>query len=220
MRHKLVTVTPFLFLFTAATALATPAIARGPEKEDPADRSTEIAIGMLIGGIDVGNVDGTGVGVQVSLGRRFGDWVLSGEFAYLGISHQNDTEPEGSQTRASLISRYNLMSFGGDKTPIMGVFWLEGGLGMQRVAWDAGGILTRPDLALGFGFSWAGVLNRKKPEKRKTIGWFVGVRFHYAQSPATGEPEMVTCAGPCDRPTGPSRNDVSVMANFGLHWGQ
>jgi len=219
MRHRLIIASPLVLVAVASAAHAIPAIARGAKAEEPADRSTEIAVGMLIGGADVGPVTGTGFGVQLMLGRRFGDWTLFGELDYLGISHKNDAEPKGSQTRGALIGRYNLMSFGGDKVPIMGTFWLEGGLGVQRFAWDAGGVLTRPDAALGFGFSWSGVIDRHKPEKRKTIGWFIGVRLHYSQAPSTGEPQTPMCAGPCDHATGPSRNDVAVMADFGLHWG-
>lgn len=220
MSQKISFSIPFLLLLSASTAAATPAIARSPQPETPKDRSTEVAVGMLIGGASVGKVDGTGIGMQLSLGRRFGEWTLSGEFNYLGISHQNDTEPEGAITRGSLIGRYNIFRFGGGSTPIMGTLWMEGGLGVQRVTWDAGGVLTRPDVALGFGFSWAGILDKDNPKKKRTIGWFVAFRAHFAQAPRPDVAPPPMCAGPCDRATGPSRNDVSMFANFGFHWGR
>jgi len=220
MHQKLLISVPLLLVLTGSSAIASPIMARSPYPEKPKDRSTEVQVGMLIGGADVGDVTGSGVGMQLSLGRRYGEWTVSGEFNYMGISHRNDVEPEGTMSRVSMLGRLNVLEFGGGRTPIMGRLWMEGGLGVQRVAWDAGGILTRPDIAFGFGFSWAGILNRKEPKKKKTIGWFVAFRAHFAQAPKSTSAGAPMCAGPCDRATGPSRNDVSMFANFGFHWGR
>ena len=219
MRQKTIFTVPVLFLLAASPALATPMIARAPTPEEPKDRSTDIGVGMLLGGLAVGDLDGDAVGMQFSLGRRFGAWTVAGEFSYLGISHKEETKPPGTQTRVGLTGRYNILRFAGRKAPLMGTVWLEGGIGMERVRWDEGGVLTRPDAALGFGFTWAGVLDRRNPKKKKSIGWFAAFRVHFAQAPRMTTVSS-TCAGPCDRATGPSRNDVSMFANFGVHWGR
>jgi len=83
--------------------------------------------------------------------------------------------------------------------------WGEAGLGIQHIRWDAGGVWTRPDLALGFGATMLYL------GKAKHAGLSIGL------SDMTGAPAV--CGGPCDRATTPSSTDRSFMFDVTLPFG-
>jgi hypothetical protein len=89
---------------------------------------------------------------------------------------------------------------------------------MTRLAWDAGGTLTRPDVTLGFGLQLDKVIDRRA-DRPRMFGPYVGFRAHLARSPEEpdGDP---TCGGPCDEATHPSRNNVGLFFHFGVNWGK
>ena len=78
---------------------------------------------------------------------------------------------------------------------------------------SAGGVWTRRDLALGVGVS---VLSA---EADHHMGASLGVRVLLAgRSDVTGD-EPATCSGPCDRATGPTEIDRSIMVDLTFHFG-
>lgn len=90
--------------------------------------------------------------------------------------------------------------------------WAEGGLGVQHIRWDAGGVWTRPDLAIGLG---ASVLYLGK---KQHAGMTIGLRMLLAPR-NDGDGAPVACGGPCDHPTTPSRTDRSFMFEITLPFG-
>lgn len=211
-------------LFIAAAAQATPAtIATAPEDaEPPGDRRTEVNLGMLLGGSDIGGRRYSTIGVQLDAGRRFGDLVLLGEYSYRAVGEQ-DNPGRGALNRLGVTARYSLLRTRGtpDKRghrgPVSGDYWFEAGAGVQRVTWDLGGELTRPDLVLGFGWQLNAVIGRKSPEPRY-YGPYVSFRANVSRAPEASVDVPATCGGPCDQATQPSRNDVSLFFHFGFNW--
>lgn len=177
----------------------------------------EGGIGMLAGGFGVGPVSGSAIGAHLDGGVRAGRLALLGEydFASVGESTYDDPDPvRGQLHRLGANVRYSLAAFGGRQVPIRGDIWLEGGLGSQYVRWNGGGELERRDLAFGFGGQMTAMIGKDKPT---FFGFYYAFRGLLARAPADGkEPSMPTCAGPCDRPTGPSDWDVGAFFNFGL----
>ncbi len=204
-----------------APARATPSIA---VEAPPLERRTEVDVGFIVGGEDVGPSRRFTRGLQLDVGRRFGDLVLLAEYNYLGVG-EDSSSSTGTMSRVGLVARYSLLrtSGGADhrgrRGPLSGDFWLEAGGGVQRVAWDAGGVLTRPDAVLGVGWQLDGVIGGDDPRPRY-YGPYVAVRAHLARAPEPGDDVMPTCGGPCDRATRPSRNNVGLFFHFGINWGR
>lgn len=208
-------------LFTLTPSVhAQPVIAVDAKPPPPSDRRTEIDIGYLTGGGGIGTRERFQRGVSFALGRRFGDLALLGEYDYLAIGR---AEATGSESRFGLVARYSLLRTPGapddhGERPVMsGDMWIEGGAGYQRIAWDAGGTLRRPDVMLGFGAQLDGVFNRTSDEP-SWFGPFIAFRALLARSPEV-EAEA-TCGGPCDQPGRPSPNDVALFLHFGVNWGR
>ncbi len=212
---------PLILSALATGARATPSIA---VEATPPDRRTEVDVGFIVGGEDVGPSRRYTRGLQVDIGRRFGDLVLLAEYNYLGVG-DDSSGSTGTMSRGGLVARYSLLRTSGDpdhrgrRGPLSGDFWLEGGAGVQRIAWDAGGVLTRPDAVLGVGWQLNGVIGRDDPHPRY-YGPYVALRVHLTRAPEPGADVMPTCGGPCDRATRPSRNNVGFFFHFGINWGR
>ncbi len=216
-----------LFLVLVGLSLASPASATpymatsGEADAKPKFRKNELHIGMLAGGVDIGDVNGGGIGLGINAGLRFGDLMLLGQFDYLSVGeseYMNADARRGSQTRLGLAARYSVLDTGHSRHNPLGVnFWLEAGGGRQRVSWNGGGTLTRNDMVLGFGLQLNIKLKRNGKPPRY-LGPFFAFRTNIARAPEAGD-SIATCQGPCDTATGPSRNDLSFFGNFGLHWG-
>jgi hypothetical protein len=197
--------------FTHA-AWATPYIAT---EEKPRTRRTELHIGMLAGGSDIGDMHGPGVGLEVNAGMRLSDLTILGQLDYLGVGESRYTEDprRGDLMRLGLAAR-NPLALG---------FWLEAGGGRQRIAWDRGGTLTRNDLVLGFGVQLDAKLGSSSGKPRY-LGPYFAFRANMARAPeptdASDPMTTPTCGGPCDTATNPSATDISVFFNFGMHWGR
>lgn len=204
-------------------ASATPSIAtsdEAPKKE----RRTEVNVGLLAGGTDVGENSRYTVGIQAQAGRRFGDLILLGEFGYLGLG-RSDSANQGTMTRAGLTVRYSLLRTNNwskrpyKRSPVTGDYWVELGAGMERIAWDRGGVVHRPDLVMGFGWQMNVVIDRKS-NKPKYYGPFVAFRASGARAPESTLSMPSTCGGPCDTATPPPQNDISLMFHTGINWGR
>jgi len=218
MRTSLLVV---LFLTWSSAAAAAPYIATSKTPEEKGDRRTEVNLAMLVGGTDVGDDMRTSVGVQLDIGRRFGDLVVLGEYAHFGLGSET---PFGTMDRLGLVGRYSLLRTrgardGGKVAPVSGDYWFEGGAGVQRIRWEDGGTLTRPELVLGFGWQLDGVIGRESAKPRY-FGPFVAFRASVARAPDPDEGSTAICAGPCDSPSGPPPADVSMFFHFGFNWGK
>jgi len=204
----------------ASTASAQSVVATGDLPEKPAPRLIDGRLGMMIGGADVGDADGFSIGVSAGLGYRIGDLTLRGTFDYYKVGDNSDElmQRRGRASRFGAAARYSFANNGDDGH--VGIdFWGELGGGYEHVDWRPGGILDRPSLELAFGFDLAGRGDRDRNGHRRQIGYFMAFRSFVAQGPEMAG-AMATCGGPCDTATTPSRTDISMFFDFGVHWGR
>lgn len=217
MRTPLV-LASLILLSTAPARAQTPAIATEAPPREPG--RTEIDLGYLIGGGDIGEARWFVRGLHGNIGRRFGDLVLLAEGDYLTVGHGSP----GTMSRVGAVARYSLLRTSaarepGDKlSPISGDFWVEAGGGWERISWEVGGRLSRPDLALGFGWQLDAVIGRGNARPRY-YGPYVAFRALMARGPEPENAEPV-CGGPCDTATVPSRNNIAMFVHFGVNWGR
>lgn len=222
MRKRLPSYLVACFLLWSTNAAATPYIATSQTPKEQGDRRTEVNLAMLVGGTDVGDSMRSSVGVQLDVGRRYGDLAVLGEYAHFGLGNE---APFGTLDRLGLVARYSLLRTRGTRDrhgrvgPVSGDYWFEGGVGAQRIAWNDGGTLTRPEVVLGFGWQLNVVVGRGS-EKPRYYGPYVAFRASVARAPETEEGAAAICAGPCDDPSGPPRSDVSMFFHFGINWGK
>jgi hypothetical protein len=187
----------------------------------PQERRFDLRLGLLTGGADVGDVTGPSSGVHASAGYRLGGVTVMGEYGYLhvGDAASDLQSRDGNMTRGGATVRVQVADVAKPDAPIGLEFWAEAGVGVEHLAWQKGGVLDRPDLALGFGFEIDGRGWRKGPAgKQRHFGAYVAFRALLARAP-DGDADP-TCEGPCTMATAPSRNDVSLYFHFGLHWGR
>lgn len=185
----------------------------------PAPRQIDGRVGMLLGGADVGDADGWSVGFAGALGYRVGDVTLRGLFDYYRVGDGSDEvqQRRGRATRLGGAVRYSFANTGADNTVAFD-FWGEAGLGYEHVDWRQGGVLDRPSLELAIGFDMGGRGDRDASGKRHEAGYYMAFRTQIAEAP--DQPGvMATCGGPCDVATTPSRTDVTMFWDFGLHFG-
>ncbi len=203
-------------------ALATPARADDQlavaTEAAPSARRLEARLGMLAGGGDVADVTGPSAGLHASVGARLGEMTAMAEYDYLSIGDAAGERPNrhGTMSRVGAAARYSLFRTR-DDSPIAGETWVEAGVGYERIAWAPGGVLRRPDLALGFGAELDGRpgWNGKRP---RHLGMWLGLRAIVARAPVGEMPAV--CGGPCSQLTPPSRNDVSIYFSWGAHFGR
>jgi hypothetical protein len=177
----------------------------------------EGGVGLLAGGFAVGPVSGSAIGTHLDGGVRSGRWAVLGEYDFVSIgesTYDNADPIRGQLHRLGVNARYSLGAFGGQSIPLRGDIWIEGGLGDQLVRWDGGGELERRDLAFGFGGQMTVAFGKEHP---RYLGFYYAFRGTLARDPSEAKAtEMPTCAGPCDRATGPSSWDVGAFFNFGV----
>jgi hypothetical protein len=205
----------------AANTVATDTHGTYAVEDRPSVRRVEGRIGFLIGGSDVGDADGFSIGVGGGIGYRIGDITLRGTFDHYrtGDSGDETMDRRGRGTRVGGALRYSFANSGNARSRSVGVdFWGEAGIGVEHVAWRQGGVLDRPSGELAVGFELDGVGERGRHGRRKHIGYFMAFRSLIAQGPDMDGPAV--CGGPCTRATKPSRTDVSMFFELGLHWGR
>jgi hypothetical protein len=209
-------------LLSTGTAAAQTAVATDGYTAPPAPRRLEARAGMLLGGSDVGDADGFSIGLTTGIGYRIGDLTLRGRFDYYrtGDSSDEAMARRGRGTRVGGAVRYSFANTA-DTRERAGVgidFWGEVGLGLEHVAWRQGGVLDRPSGEFALGFELDGYGRKNRDGRRRHVGYFMAFRSFVGQGPEMSGPAV--CGGPCDRATKPSRLDVSMFYELGLHWGR
>ena len=224
MSRQLATILLMILLSLPTVARATTAIAVEAETQPdpkPKERRTEVDIGKLVGAAEIGTLRPYASGLQVNVGRRFGDIALLAEYNYLSIGRNENI---GTLSRVGVTARYSLLRTSGlpddsgHRGWASGDFWIEGGAGAQRVAWNEGGRLMRPDAVLGFGVQLNVVVGKDTPKPRY-IGPYIAFRTHLSRGPDHGAEVMPGCGAVCDTATRPSRNNVGTFFHLGINWG-
>lgn len=203
-------------------AVAAPVVSHAGEDDGWERGRSDVGLGLLVGGFNVGHVGGTGVGTHIDAGWNKGSWLLYGEYDFLAIgesSYEVDDPIRGRLHRLSAMLRRSVADISGSRVPLRGELWLEGGLGRQFITWNEGGRLGRNDLAFGIGAEM-NIMARKDSADPHVFSIHYAVRTLIAEAPLSAKMEPPTCAGPCDEPTGPSRWDLGVFFNMGITWGR
>lgn len=218
------TKSPLALLIVGASLVSASASANVVASDDGERLPTRVdaRVGMLIGGTDVGDADGFSMGISAGLGYRIGDATLRALFDHYRVG-DGSTEAmvrRGRGTRVGGALRYSFANTDDRKSKGLGVdFWGEVGMGMEHVSWRQGGVLDRPsgELAVGFELDGRGERDRRTGKQRH-IGYFMAFRSLIAQGPEMDVP--ATCGGPCSKATKPSRTDVAMFFELGVHWGR
>ena len=193
------------------------------EPETPMSKRLEGRLGMLLGGSDVGDADGFSVGVSASLGYRMGDATVRALFDHYRVG-DSETEANIRRGRGSRLGgavRYSFANNNPDHDKESGGlgldFWGEVGMGLEHISWRQGGVMDRPsgEVAVGFDLD---VYGRQKANRRRHLGYFMAFRTLIARGPEMDGPAV--CGGPCTEATKPSRMDLSMFFEMGLHWGR
>ena len=170
---------------------------------------------LFIDGRDVGTV----VPLHLDAGLRSTRWLFYAEYDLLSFSWPGPAAALSGQPVAGATTGL-MQRLGGSARYAVGrigekdmdsTVWAEAGVGLEHVAWDAGGTWTRPDVTLGVGTTLFGQGDDKH------CGMSFGFRVTLARRDnATGMP---TCAGPCDTATPPSGWDRSIVFDMTLLFG-
>lgn len=211
---------------SAANTVATDGAYASTDHDDDDDRAAprrvEGRVGMLLGGSDVGDADGFSIGLSAGVGYRIGDLTVRAMFDHYrtGDSSDETLDRRGRGTRVGAAVRYSFANTGETRSGGgLGVdFWGEAGLGLEHVAWREGGVLDRPSGEVAVGFELDGQGERGRHGRRRHVGYFMAFRSLIAQGPEMAGPAV--CGGPCTQATKPSRMDVSMFFELGLHWGR
>ena len=206
-----------------AAVAPTPSVVVVAKESTPLAQRIEGRLGMLLGGADVGDADGFSVGVSASFGYRIGDTTIRALFDHyrVGDSEDESNVRRGRGSRAGAAVRYSFANNNPSHDKSSGGlgldFWGELGLGYEHIAWRQGGVLDRPsgELAVGFDLDAYG---RKRGDRRRHLGYFMAFRTLIGRGPEMDGPAV--CGGPCTSATKPSRIDVSMFFEMGLHWGR
>jgi hypothetical protein len=171
-------------------------------------------------------VDNAGVGTVIpghlAGGLRKGRLWLFAEYSFLSLTLPEDEQIARGITSSGGGGRGLVHRLGGHARwsfSRMGArdagfdLYVEGGLGTQVIRWDAGGVWTRPDLALGLGMAGWGA------GRREHGGFSVGLRVHLAHRSDVGLGPPA-CGGPCDAPTRPTSFDRSFLFDMTLLFGK
>ncbi|MBA2543005.1 MAG: hypothetical protein H0V17_25415 [Deltaproteobacteria bacterium] len=225
------TTTPLLALLLMSTAASANVVAsdggyaspEGGTNRPPRPTRVEGRVGMLMGGSDVGDADGFSLGVSAGLGYRIGDVTLRALFDHYKVGDGADEvgDRRGRGTRLGGAARYSFANTSTDKSGKgLGVdFWGEVGFGVEHITWRQGGVLDRPSGEVAVGFELDGFGERNdRTRRRRHIGYFMAFRSLIAQGPEMDGPAV--CGGPCTKATKPSRTDISMFFEVGLHWGR
>jgi hypothetical protein len=206
-------------LLVTATASANNVVATSAEPERAAPHILDARIGFLLGGADEGDASELSVGVSSSLGYRVGDVSLRGLFDYYRIGDGGDgpTARHGRATRLGGALRYSFANNGPDSD--FGLdFWGEAGGGWEHATWLGGGVIDRPSVETAIGFDVFGRRDQGESERRQ-MGYFIAFRTLIGEAPQVPG-AMATCQGPCTMATTPTRTDISMFFELGVHWGK
>jgi len=162
--------------------------------------------------------------VSLGIGYRLGDATVRALFDHyrVGDSENEIDVRRGRGTRLGGAVRYSFANSNPDydKTSSgLGMdFWGEAGMGLEHITWREGGVLDRPSGEVAVGFDLDVYGRRKDGNRRRHLGYFMAFRTLIARGPEMDGPAV--CGGPCTMATKPSRMDVSMFFEMGLHWGR
>jgi hypothetical protein len=188
-------------------ALGVLAVATAPADEPQVGpRGIEGRVGMAAFGGQLGGAGLTGLGLHVALERRIagGDVQVGVEGGYLGLSDPEDeVDWHGRMSRVAAVGRFRVVE--GSETPVMGA-WIDAGLGAERIAWERGGVLYRPEVMIGVSGTMGGVWGDRRHQGR--FGDFFQVRALVSRGPG--------CAGrQC-----PSEIEMGVQVAAGFYFSE
>lgn len=211
---KLVAAT--LLVLTSAASAQTLVATSEPPPPPPAPRSIDARVGMMLGGADAGDVNGSSFGGTASVGYGIGDDQLRATFDYYSVGDNAGEvmQRHGRTTRLGGAVRHSFRATSRERE-IAANLWGELGGGYERLAWLHGGLLERADAELAFGLD----LGYRHTGTRQNLetGYFMDFRALLAEAPPSAA--MATCGGPCTEPTAPPRADVSIFFELGVQWG-
>jgi hypothetical protein len=195
-------------------------VATGERFESPTPGVVDGRLGLLLGGADVGDAQGFSVGVSASGGYRYGDVSVRGLFDYYKVGDGADAvmPRHGRGTRVGAAARYSFAN-NGPESHFRADFWGELGGGWEHIAWLRGGVLDRPSVEAAVGFDVGHRTDADARGHRREIGYFMAFRTLIGEAPEMAGVKA-TCAGPCTQATTPTRTDVSMFFELGLHWGR
>ena len=181
----------------------------------------EGGFGIRFGGFTVDGVDTGGVKpFHIEGGVRDDRLLLFAEYQLASIDLPADSTARGEAivgTGSGLVHR-----LGGHARYCFGRMaehdggadvWLEGGVGIEHMQWDAGGAWTRPDLAFGFGTMVWG------RDDDRHGGLSMGLRMTLARRDDVAGAAAV-CSAPCDMATTPTGWDRSILFDLTLIFGK
>jgi hypothetical protein len=222
-------------ILLALCAMTRVAAADDPAGPDPDDEwRQELSIGGCFGGRRLLHQELSPGGLCVAGGMRNHKLAITGDYRLLsvtwpggdtatalaaGVSGGADpSQPaDGTMQRFGVAARYNLLTLGsGSGKGDMGFFheffeaFAEGGVGVERIAWDGGGEYTRADLAIGGGVRAYGI----RITDHRTVGIMVRVTDLLSRIPHVDT--TPTCVAPCTAPTAPNAWDRGIMVSISL----
>ena len=179
----------------------------------------------------VAGISGGGFGVDIEVARGLGRWQLFGDALFLSTSLAvNPTPataaaapttpaptpaptpviegPDGFETRLGLGARRVVRSFEPDHSAAIEMY-LEGGVGLDRIWWNGGGTLTRPDVAFGGGWQIR-MLERPRIAVRLAVKVII-------QAPVDDAAMTGACLAACPA-SGHHGADSGFLAQFGVWW--
>jgi hypothetical protein len=202
----------FALVAPVAAAAGTQVATAVPPPESPP--AFDGRLGFLVGGDDVGNVEGTSLGVSAAAGYRRDDVTLRALFDYYRVG--DDLDRRGRATRLGGAVRYSFAHTSYDSR-FAADFWGELGAGWEHVAWIGGGVLDRPSAEGAFGFDLG--VRGDHAGHRRAIGYFMAFRTLVGRSPEDPS-AMATCVAACTQATRPPRTDITMFYELGVHWGR
>ena len=215
-------------LAAALAAAALTAAPGGAAADDDDDRDPrQIAPlrgwtrGLYLGGYggSIAGLSAGSFGLDLEVARGLGRWQLLGEASlhWVGVGAEPAPPgepapeldaPDGIRARLGAGARVIVRSFEPDHSAAIELY-LEGGVGLERIWWNGGGTLTRPDVVLGGGWQVRGL---RSP--RVTIR--MGARV-IVQPPAGRDATTTVCRGTCPG-SGQSGLDGGLLAHLGVSW--
>jgi hypothetical protein len=158
---------------------------------------------------------------HLDVGVRRDRWLVYGEYDLMQLTYKGPPIEVGERGTETVNGRGLLHRLGGNVRYTVGRIGNshDGGLdlygelggGIEHFVWDIGGVLTRPDLAIGVGTQALAL------DDHQFGGISLGFRAVLARHDAHG---ALACGGPCDRATAPTGWDRSFMFDLTLLFGK
>jgi hypothetical protein len=170
---------------------------------------------MRVDGAALDYIGGVTAAAAIQLDRVVvrGEYTLSGVEFHGSASDSRGALPPFDQTdgvmqRVGLVARYAFGKVASapelDATRAIGELWLEAGAGEERIAWDRGGVLERPDVVIGIGTTGAVRSGAHRNGLSAAFRVYVARRTDLDSTP--------TCSAPCTAATPPvAWSDRSYM---------